>query len=259
MEVLLQIASGNNPSVAAAEDTASSNSASISPTQSPLSPTACPVPSLPLPSTSKQSSQTTAFTYLTGSYSRVAIEERNHPKKSSIPPLSDVLADLRCRLVHYSALVLQGIIVEIDPKEPSPLLAPLMAQSLPRGFVSELVARTHANTPVFNKIFSPVLQGLYLAMQQASIVGNEHRQPVQVLSELSEIRCGPTGNIRPVCRLITRQAQFLPEVCTTAVGRELARVSYLGPFLSVSVFAEDEPKVAEKFFSGMEEKLGPFF
>jgi ubiquitin conjugation factor E4 B len=31
------------------------------------------------------------------------------------------------------------------------------------------------------------------------------------------------------------------------VGRELARTSYLGPFLSVSVFAEE---VADKFFSG---------
>lgn len=37
---------------------------------------------------------------------------------------------------------------------------------------------------------------------------------------------------------------------TSAVGRELARTSFLGPFLSVSVFAEDQPKVAEKFFSG---------
>lgn len=34
------------------------------------------------------------------------------------------------------------------------------------------------------------------------------------------------------------------------MGRELARTSFLGPFLSVSVFAEDQPKVAEKFFSG---------
>ena len=34
------------------------------------------------------------------------------------------------------------------------------------------------------------------------------------------------------------------------MGRELARTSFLGVFLQVSVFAEDEPKVAEKFFSG---------
>lgn len=197
-----------------------------------------------------------ALAYLTDSYSRVALEERNHPKKSSIPPLSDVLSDLRMQLVHYTSLVLQGFLAgeaasaNAHARHQSILLAPLLNQSLPRGFVSELVARTHANTHTFSKIFSPVLQGLFLIMQQASIVGNEHRQPVQVLCELAEIRCGPTGNVRPICRLITHQVQFLPDVCTQAVGRELARTSYLGPFLSVSVFAEDEPKVAEKFFSG---------
>jgi ubiquitin conjugation factor E4 B len=37
---------------------------------------------------------------------------------------------------------------------------------------------------------------------------------------------------------------------TPAVGRELTRTSFFGPFLSVSVFEEDEPKVAERFFTG---------
>ena len=46
------------------------------------------------------------------------------------------------------------------------------------------------------------------------------------------------------------QVQFLPDIVTTAAGREIARTSFLGPFLSISVFAEDEPKVAERFFSG---------
>ncbi|GLV34489.1 Ubiquitination factor E4B [Carabus blaptoides fortunei] len=267
MEVLAQIAAGQNPLKNLTQttdpgDNTSLNSVSISPTQnlSPLiSPVgSCPVPLLPMSTTpvdsNVQTPQILALIYLTDSYSRVAVEERNHPKKSSIPPMSDVLSDLRSQLVHYSTLVLQGFITEYDTacvrKEVSPLLGPLLNQTLPRGFMSELVARTHANTHVFSKIFSPVLQGLFLNMQQASIVDNEHRQPMQVLCELAEIRCGATGNIRPICRLVTHQVQFLPDVCTQAVGRELARTSYLGPFLSISVFAEDEPKVAEKFFSG---------
>lgn len=49
---------------------------------------------------------------------------------------------------------------------------------------------------------------------------------------------------------ILLQSNFLPDVVTQAVGRELAKTSFLGPFLSVSVFAEDEAKVADKFFSG---------
>lgn len=112
------------------------------------------------------------------------------------------------------------------------------------------MARTHTNLPAFTKIFTPILQGLYLAMQQASLVCNTHRRPLEALEELIEIRCGPTGNIRPICRLITCQIQFLPVTLTSAAGRELTKTSFFGPFLSVSIFAEEQPKVAEKFFSG---------
>lgn len=190
MEVLSQVASGKNPTKNLTQDTGENNSLNSSPTQN-LSPVVSPVGNAPVSNTpatvttTTQTPQNIALIYLTDSYSRVAVEERNHPKKSSIPPLSDVLADLRSQLVHYSAIVLQGMITEYDTmslhKDVSPLLGPLMNQTLPRGFVSELVARTHSNTHVFSKIFSPVLQGLFLIMQQASVVGNEHRQPVQVI------------------------------------------------------------------------------
>lgn len=55
------------------------------------------------------------------------------------------------------------------------------------------------------QVFSPVLQGLFMAMQTSSIVGNGHRQPIQALSDLVEVRCGPSGNVRPICRLLTHQ------------------------------------------------------
>ncbi|XP_076223134.1 ubiquitination factor E4B isoform X2 [Nomia melanderi] len=198
--------------------------------------------------------QPKSLTYLLDCYSRVAVEERNHPKKSSIPPLSDVLAVLRAQCVQYSTLVLQGLVgisqsSTTHPLSVTLLLCPVLSQSLPRGYLHELVARTHTNRIVFNKIFTPLLQGLYLSMQ-ASLVGNAHRRPIEALEELIEIRCGPTSNVRPICRLITRQVQFLPDIMTSAPGREITITSFLGPFLSVSVFAEDQPNVAEKFFSG---------
>lgn len=52
---------------------------------------------------------------------------------------------------------------------------------------------------------TPVLRGLFLNMQTASIIGNAHRQPIQALCDLLEIRCGPSGNIRPLCQLLTQQ------------------------------------------------------
>ncbi|KAJ9575045.1 hypothetical protein L9F63_007780, partial [Diploptera punctata] len=197
-----------------------------------------------------QSAHGRILLYLMECYARVAVEERNHPKRSSIPPLSDVLAEIRAQCVQYASLALQGVLSEEELPRTSPLLSPVLSQSLPRGFLPELVARTHTNQELFAKVFGPVLQGLLLTMQNSSIVGNSHRQSIQALSDLVEIRCGPAGNVRPICRLITQQPNFLPDVVTQAVGRELAKTSFLGPFLSVSVFAEDEPKVADKFFSG---------
>lgn len=113
--------------------------------------------------------------------------------------------------------------------------------------MAELIGQTYQNEHQFNLIFTPILTGLFKAMLQVSIVEKEHRNAVQVLADLAEVR--PSGNLRPICRLIANQKNFLPETYTNIIGREFSRISYLGPFLTVSVFAEDEPKVAEKYFA----------
>lgn len=68
-----------------------------------------------------------------------------------MPPLLDVLADVRAQCVRYSTLVLSGQIESGEPpgacggQDTVPLLlAPLMTQSLPRGFLHELVCRLRA-------------------------------------------------------------------------------------------------------------------
>lgn len=254
MEILYQISSGINPfkHLNQNNECDSLNNFSVSPTHtiSPSpSPGSCPV-SLPFRNSDiANTQQHIALTYLMDSYTRVAIEERNHPKRSSIPPLSDILSEVRAQLINCTGLILQGLIVPADISNKmliSPLLAHLLQQTVPRGFANELVMRTYNNVDIFKKLFNPILQGLFQSMQNASVVGNEHRLPLQILNELTEIRCGS----RPICSLLTQQLQFLPNTCTPAAGRELSKTSYLGPFLSVSVFAEDEPKVPEKFFSG---------
>ncbi|KZC14831.1 Ubiquitin conjugation factor E4 B [Dufourea novaeangliae] len=252
MEVLCMFTRGEDPLKEITTETSSDKEDSPNSQTSPL---LSPVATLCRCDICYKSSQPKSLIYLLDCYSRVAVEERNHPKKSSIPPFSDVLAVLRAQCVQYSSVVLQGL-VGIHQSSMTHhlsmtlLLYPILSQSLPRGYLHELVARTHTNPVVFNKIFTPLLQGLYLCMQKPSLVGNTHRRPIEALEELIEIRCGPTSNIRPICRLITHQTQFLPDIMTSAAGRELTITSFLGPFLSVSVFAEDQPNVAEKFFSG---------
>ncbi|XP_054268263.1 ubiquitin conjugation factor E4 B [Macrosteles quadrilineatus] len=246
MEVMCQIASGENPlpsplSCSTPEDSSENIAAASSASASPPA-----TPSL----------ATTGLAYLTDCYARVANEERNHPKRSSMPPLKEVLAEIRAQCVQHTSLMLQDVLMEevdftgrLGPLS-SPLLQQVINQTLPRGFLPELLARTHTNPDTLNKVFSPLLQGLYRSMQGASIVGNSHRKPLEALSDLVDMRVGPTANLRPICHLITHQVQFLPDIVTGAGGREIARTSFLGPFLSVSVFAEDEPKVADRFFSG---------
>jgi hypothetical protein len=75
-------------------------------------------------------------------------------QRCSIPPLSDVLAEIRAQCVQYASLVLQGAVIEEELPRTSPLLGPVLMlnQSLPRGFLPELVARTHTNHELFNKV-----------------------------------------------------------------------------------------------------------
>ena len=80
-------------------------------------------------------------------------------QRCSIPPLSDILTDIRAQCVQHASLILQGVISpSASPSRDSPLLTPLLTQTIPRGFLLELVAKTHV-TPV---IFSRVSNYLYL-------------------------------------------------------------------------------------------------
>lgn len=257
MEILSLIGRGGDPfkNITPANqdisDTYSVHSGSVSPAQSSPSTSdmQCPVPALIMREGAVESPITIGINYLMESYNRVAQEERNHPKKSSIPPLSDVLTEVRAQLVQYATLVVQGRVLPglEQGYGKSPLLNPIVCQTVPRGFLTELVTRTHTNEKLFHRVFSPVLQGLFRMMRTASIVDDEHRLPLQTLFELADIRC----NNRPICTLITKQFQFeIVDPLTNASGRELTFMSFLGPFLDISVFAEDEPKVAEKLFSG---------
>ncbi|XP_063243821.1 ubiquitin conjugation factor E4 B [Bacillus rossius redtenbacheri] len=256
MEVMCKFYRGEDPSLDIAPVAVCTPAA----LDSPGAGCSSPVPASPLPSPGpgaetpagaalRLDTHAKCLAYLLNCYARVATEERNQPKKSSVPPLSEALAEVRAQCVQSACLVSLGVLGGEPPRQ-SPLLPLVLSQALPRGFLPELVARNHGNAELFGQVFGKLLQDLYATMLSCSVVGNSHRQPIQALGDLVEIRCGPSGNLRPVCVLLTKQANFAPGTVTPAAGRELTRTSFLGPFLSVSVFAEDEPRVAEKFFSG---------
>uniref|UniRef100_A0A672M416 Ubiquitin conjugation factor E4 B n=1 Tax=Sinocyclocheilus grahami TaxID=75366 RepID=A0A672M416_SINGR len=101
--------------------------------------------------------------------------------------------------------------------------------------------------PTSPSIFVPILQGLALAVKECSFDSDNFKFPLMALAELCEIKFGKT---HPVCNLITSLSLWCPDPLSPGTGREIQRLSFLGAFFSLSVFAEDDTKVGDKYFSG---------
>ncbi|XP_050765299.1 ubiquitin conjugation factor E4 B isoform X4 [Gymnogyps californianus] len=164
--------------------------------------------------------ETEMLNYLIECFDRVGIEERKAPKMCSQPTVSQLLSNIRSQCISHAALVLQGSLTQPRSLQQQSLLVPYMlCRNLPFGFIQELVRTTYQDEEVFK----------------------------QALCELCEIKFGKT---HPMCSLVVSLPLWLPKSLSTGAGRELQRLSYLGAFFSLSVFAEDDNKVVEKYFSG---------
>ncbi|XP_053308121.1 ubiquitin conjugation factor E4 B isoform X2 [Spea bombifrons] len=192
--------------------------------------------------------ETEMLNYLIECFDRVGIEERKAPKLCSQPDVSLLLSNLRSQCICHAALVLQGALTQPRPAQQPSLLVPYMlCRNLPFGFIQELVRSTYQDEEVFKQIFIPVLQGLAQAAKECSLDSDNFKYPLMALGELCEMKFGKT---HPVCSLVASLPFWLPKSLSPATGRELQRLSYLGSFFSLSVFAEDDNKVVEKYFSG---------
>ncbi|XP_043848058.1 ubiquitin conjugation factor E4 B isoform X1 [Dromiciops gliroides] len=192
--------------------------------------------------------ETDMLNYLIECFDRVGIEERKAPKMCSQPAVSQLLSNIRSQCISHAALVLQGSLTQPRSMQQQSLLVPYMlCRNLPFGFIQELVRTTHQDEEVFKQIFTPILQGLALAAKECSLDSDYFKYPLMALGELCEIKFGKT---HPICSLVASLPLWLPKSLSPGSGRELQRLSYLGAFFSLSVFAEDDVKVVEKYFSG---------
>ncbi|KAJ1145164.1 hypothetical protein NDU88_011455 [Pleurodeles waltl] len=192
--------------------------------------------------------ETEMLNYLIECFDRVGIEERKAPKICSQPDVSHLLSNIRSQCISHAALVLQGSLTQPRSVRQQSLLVPYMlCRNLPSGFIQELMRATHQDEEVFRQIFIPILQGLAQAAKECSLDSDNFKYPLMALAELCEIKFGKT---HPVCCLVTSLPLWLPKSLSAGSGRELQRLSYLGSFFSLSVFAEDDTKVVEKYFSG---------
>ncbi|XP_035992619.1 ubiquitin conjugation factor E4 B isoform X2 [Fundulus heteroclitus] len=192
--------------------------------------------------------ETEMLNYLIERFDSVGMEERKAPKMCSQPNVSQLLSNIRSQCISHVALVLQGALTQPrSPLQQSLLVPYMLCRNLPYGFIQELVRITHLEEEVFRQIFIPILHGLALAVKECSFDSDNFKFPLMALAELCEIKFGKT---HPVCNLATSLPLWCPKPLSPGSGREIQRLSYLGAFFSLSVFAEDDTKVGDKYFSG---------
>ena len=197
--------------------------------------------------------------YLMSSFMRLEKEERELEKKKSrqMVNVGELVLAVRAQIMRTTVLVLNGAFETEDNTANSlpysPLLKPIVEETIPAGFLVELVAETLRSYEwsVFQAIFSPLLNCLIAEVRKGSLAKDgSYTRPVRVLAELAEIRVGvSTNQDRPFCRLMVVMNDWLPETVSDCPGREITATSLLGPLFALSVFAEEDPQVAEKFFA----------
>lgn len=205
-----------------------------------------------------------ALTYLIQSYLRCCQEQerystaKNRQKFDST--VLDVVAQVKKLLISSAKLLLNGTLVKQlrssthAQTHRSVLLKMLYDDTVPLDFLFLLVEESHNEPKIFAKIFGTLIQNLYVDMQSRVVSKNIDTSPINILKQLLEITVN--GNIRPICNLVCGLQNFCPTLCTATQGREIVKASYLGPFLSLSVFSEENPKLAEDVDENWEETFG---
>lgn len=109
----------------------------------------CPTPSLPIQK--PMPSQGLAVSYILKFYNNINLYERDHPKKSSEPPLSDLLQSFRTLLVNNLVLVLRGK-YDLEKCRKSPLLPYLLIGNTPIGLIPEVLLATYQDKEAFEEV-----------------------------------------------------------------------------------------------------------
>lgn len=109
----------------------------------------CPTPLLPIPKTIP--TQGLAVSYLLRFYNNINLYERDHHKKSSEPPISNLLQSLRTLLVNHLVLVLRGGF-DLDKCRKSPMLPYILIGNAPCGLIFELMLNTYLDKDAFEEV-----------------------------------------------------------------------------------------------------------
>lgn len=196
------------------------------------------------------------FEYFNNCYTQAENEQSLH-KRSELKEASNKLIDsIKDQLVRNTMRLLVGDFDEILPAEVvahlnknSPLL-PLFAEHIINfGYATHLVSDSFNNEPQsFTKIFTTLLNNLFFDMQKAISGHVIDDAPLNILRDLVDIKLLPHCVERPICKLIVEHPNFFPKLCSEVPAREISRVTFLAPFLSISIFADENSKFVDYHF-----------
>ncbi|XP_037957419.1 ubiquitin conjugation factor E4 B [Teleopsis dalmanni] len=205
----------------------------------------------PTPYPNLSTSQIKALLYLTKAFKHYSdskdLYSANHgePISPYDKLTEEIFSLIMDNITHSTILVLSGCLftTSSDIIDQSCFLEFLYQERFPEELLRLVVTECYLKqNALFQKIFSKVLRGLFIGMQRNICTTNICTQQIEVLTKLATIK---VGSSRPLCDLMVAQPNFLPTTCSEIPGREIVKCSYLGPFLSVSIFAEENVKFAD--------------
>lgn len=192
--------------------------------------------------------------YFSSSYNRAESEKRGrHKNKQTAAAIHELMGDVQNQIVNYTILLLTGRLdgvltpeVVVSLEKHSPLLPLLYERTLNIDFLVQIMAETHTNDEESLKyIFNGLLNNLYFDMQKACTGIDAHADALEILRELVDLKLPPNCNERPICKLIVNHSSFMPQLCSEVPAREVSKVTFLSPFLGLSIFADENPNFVE--------------
>lgn len=194
------------------------------------------------------------FKYFMGAYTRCEREVLKYNDAQSFKKFDSVtvanalhmISNVKQQIVRYTIMLLANKLRPTTTSEKSPLLKLLLENEIPSDFLRCIVDEASKKPTHFNTIFDEVVNSLNIYMQcNATTEAKICSTPICALNELLNVTLIDEPNVRPICNLIAKKKNFYPTLTTDFTGREITKTSFLGPFLSMSVFSEDNPRIVD--------------
>ncbi|KAH9413760.1 Ubiquitin conjugation factor E4 B [Dermatophagoides pteronyssinus] len=188
-----------------------------------------------------------ALSYVLDSFNRANKEEKLTLDKYETPIIRDLLASIKNHCIDFVALIMNQS--ESDSYLINYFLQLLYAEKLHPDFINSFIVNTynHYSSTLFAAIFKPILRKLWLDMNSyCSFIYDNHKLPLQILNQICNVSVGKSNY--PIGELLTQMTNWLPADVSDSKGREFSKFAFMSPFLRLSVFAEDDPKIVEKYY-----------